>query len=329
MDSLASDIEKYFLGKLCKNSHEWEGTGQSLRSKGNKHCIVCMQIPNPYLQKARRDRAKKEAAIRDKWNERLIQNGIDVEAFKLSTLCESNHNWNETGKSLRYRKQGGCVECRKNFLRERYQANKGEHLQRCKFYAQSNPELIKEIKARYRERHREKLREKNRRYGELNKEQIRIRSKEKRKSEGYKARIKLYSQRPEVKAMRKRYLQTEAGKISQAKGSRNRRARDKQVHRAPYTKQDIKHLQEKFNNSCAYCGCSSIEIQIDHWLPLSKGGSDTLGNFLPACKDCNTKKFNQEGKSWYEKQPFYSKQRWRKIEQHLGKVVCNGQLPLL
>ncbi|MGL5922130.1 HNH endonuclease [Chroococcidiopsis sp.] len=328
MNSLAFDTEKYFLGKLCKNKHEWENAGQSLRSKGNKHCVACMQMPNAALQKARQDRAKKEAALRDEWNEQLIQNGIDVKVFKLSTLCENNHDWNETGKSLRYRLQGSCVECRKNFLKERYQANKKGHLQRCKLYAQANSELIKEIKARYREKHREELREKNRRYSELNKEQICARAREKIKREDYKVRIKLYSQRPEVKAMRKQYLQTEAGKISQAKGSRNRRARDRQVHRTPYIKKDIKQLREKFNNSCAYCGCSSSGIQIDHWLPLSKGGSDTLSNFLPACKNCNMSKFNAEGKAWYEKQSFYSIKRWRKIEQHLGKLVCKGQLPL-
>ena len=31
-------------------------------------------------------------------------------------------------------------------------------------------------------------------------------------------------------------------------------------------------------------------LTVDHIVPFSKGGSDTLDNYQPACRDCNSKK---------------------------------------
>ena len=33
--------EGKYLGSLCKRGHDWEGTGKSLRYKGNSNCILC------------------------------------------------------------------------------------------------------------------------------------------------------------------------------------------------------------------------------------------------------------------------------------------------
>lgn len=44
-----------------------------------------------------------------------------------------------------------------------------------------------------------------------------------------------------------------------------------------------------FDGHCAYCGCKIEynEMQIDHVIPLRRGGADTLENMLPACRSCN------------------------------------------
>jgi len=41
--------------------------------------------------------------------------------------------------------------------------------------------------------------------------------------------------------------------------------------------------------SCIYCG-SKQDIQIDHVVPLAKGGRHSIGNLAPACKPCNVRK---------------------------------------
>jgi 5-methylcytosine-specific restriction endonuclease McrA len=41
---------------------------------------------------------------------------------------------------------------------------------------------------------------------------------------------------------------------------------------------------------CAYCG--GIPTQVDHILPLSRGGTDDQDNLAPACKRCNEEKLD-------------------------------------
>ena len=53
----------------------------------------------------------------------------------------------------------------------------------------------------------------------------------------------------------------------------------------------IKDIIEKYGDSCVYCQ-SSFE-HIDHYVPLSKGGSHTLDNVRPSCEQCNLEKSNK------------------------------------
>lgn len=43
--------------------------------------------------------------------------------------------------------------------------------------------------------------------------------------------------------------------------------------------------RDKF--TCQYCGRSGIELEIDHIVPVSKGGTNDIGNLITACKECN------------------------------------------
>jgi hypothetical protein len=46
---------------------------------------------------------------------------------------------------------------------------------------------------------------------------------------------------------------------------------------------------------CTYCGASGndAELEIDHIIPVSKGGSNHISNLTTACKACNMKKSNK------------------------------------
>lgn len=41
--------------------------------------------------------------------------------------------------------------------------------------------------------------------------------------------------------------------------------------------------------TCRYCGQSApkVKLHLDHILPFSKGGDNSLNNLLTACQDCN------------------------------------------
>lgn len=43
------------------------------------------------------------------------------------------------------------------------------------------------------------------------------------------------------------------------------------------------------NGSCFYCGSAS-NIQIDHVIPVSRGGRHSIGNLVSACRQCNQRK---------------------------------------
>jgi 5-methylcytosine-specific restriction endonuclease McrA len=48
-------------------------------------------------------------------------------------------------------------------------------------------------------------------------------------------------------------------------------------------------LLKRFNGLCAYCGKNKADHR-DHVTPISKGGTDAIGNILPACAPCNLSK---------------------------------------
>ena len=48
-------------------------------------------------------------------------------------------------------------------------------------------------------------------------------------------------------------------------------------------------LVERYEGRCAYCGARG-PLEMDHRVPLCRGGSNTIDNILPACRHCNRRK---------------------------------------
>jgi len=46
------------------------------------------------------------------------------------------------------------------------------------------------------------------------------------------------------------------------------------------------------NFTCQYCGSSApqVELQIDHFIPVSRGGKNSETNLLVSCQECNASK---------------------------------------
>lgn len=105
--------------------------------------------------------------------------------------------------------------------------------------------------------------------------------------------------------------------------TRRYKAKLKSVLVVEVSRRDIRKQFALFDNCCCYCGKSEQEemLHIDHFIPVSKGGTHVLGNLVPACKTCNFSKRNHHPEDWYKKQVFYSETRWLKILKILGKTV--------
>ena len=48
-------------------------------------------------------------------------------------------------------------------------------------------------------------------------------------------------------------------------------------------------LVAAFEGRCAYCG-RSMPLTVDHRVPIARGGTNDIGNILPACGPCNLRK---------------------------------------
>lgn len=49
---------------------------------------------------------------------------------------------------------------------------------------------------------------------------------------------------------------------------------------------------------CAYCKDTEGPFEVDHIHPVSRGGTDELGNLTVACQSCNREKSNMTVKEW-------------------------------
>jgi 5-methylcytosine-specific restriction endonuclease McrA len=54
----------------------------------------------------------------------------------------------------------------------------------------------------------------------------------------------------------------------------------------------------RWKHTCAYCG--GVATHLDHVEPLSKGGTDTEANIVPACAPCNLSKGAKTLAEWAE-----------------------------
>jgi 5-methylcytosine-specific restriction endonuclease McrA len=55
----------------------------------------------------------------------------------------------------------------------------------------------------------------------------------------------------------------------------------------------------EYDGACAYCG-SDLCIEIEHVIPLCRGGSNLIANVVPACHECNQDKGSMMPEEWRE-----------------------------
>lgn len=60
--------------------------------------------------------------------------------------------------------------------------------------------------------------------------------------------------------------------------------------RPPIGKDKRRRILARDRHACRYCGNDSGPFEIDHVLPVVKGGSDRIGNLVTACRECNRRK---------------------------------------
>ena len=77
------------------------------------------------------------------------------------------------------------------------------------------------------------------------------------------------------------------------------------------------YLLERENYACIYCDihASKAKMEIDHVVPKSKGGTDSLNNLVLSCNACNQAKGNQDVQTYLKGKPSVLK----RVKAHSGQ----------
>jgi len=193
---------------------------------------------------------------------------------------EYNRQWrkNNAKKVKAYSKFHYHKNIEKNRERTKlwYENNLEKSKARNKAWKENNAERIQETRKAWTEKNREKIAEKNRLWYEKNRERIIEEKKIYRKNNAEKGR----------------------GYVRKRRAIRNNNGRE------PYTEQQVLEL---YGTNCHICqnpidlsanravGSPGWEtaLHIDHIIPISKGGPDSLDNVRPAHGKCNMSKSNK------------------------------------
>lgn len=76
--------------------------------------------------------------------------------------------------------------------------------------------------------------------------------------------------------------------------SQNRRRGRLAKSEKHFTGEEWVALCAKHVGRCAYCGVIPKLLTIDHRVPLSRGGDNSIDNILPSCARCNTRKKDRD-----------------------------------
>lgn len=160
-----------------------------------------------------------------------------------------------SNKTAKDGKQNQCANCIKEYRR----INVKKISENRKLDYQSNKEKILEKSRVYRENNKQKILENKKKYYRQNREQI-----------IYKHN--LYSKTPKGKAV-----------LDNSKHKRRQK-----YQQGDTTTKQLLELKEN-STKCYWCNCSlkNIKIHIDHYIPLSKGGTHTISNLVISCATCN------------------------------------------
>jgi len=79
------------------------------------------------------------------------------------------------------------------------------------------------------------------------------------------------------------------------KVSRHKRRATIKEARGSFANQELAERWQLFDYRCVYCGSKRKKLTIDHWIPLSRGGTNYIENIVPACVGCNLRKHVRRG----------------------------------
>lgn len=188
--------------------------------------------------------------------------------MKTCTKCKTEKPLDQFRPHPRY--AGGyetwCASCHKQVNKENYYKNHEKRLAANSAWGKANKERVKETKAIWREKNKEKMREYHRQY--------RLNNPDKTKAAMAKW-AKTHPNQPRASAAKRRVQKLANGVFEISP----------------------KEISKIYASNCFYCG-NFGKMTMDHVIPVSRGGTHSIGNLVPACQSCNFSKHNYTVMEW-------------------------------
>ena len=203
---------------------------------------------------------------------------------KVCTMCKTEKPFDDFPKDPRMAdgSRNQCKRCRD--FRKREQIANSPELQRkakersARYYREHQEETIARVRA-YAQENRDKVLEKSRKYWHtrVDKEAYNE-ARQARRVERYWSDLEFREKRLRES---RHSTKTRKARLRGAEGS--------------YSLREWEELCEKYNYTCLRCGLSGSDVYltVDHVIPVSKGGTNTIENIQPLCGSCNSKKNNK------------------------------------
>ena len=80
-------------------------------------------------------------------------------------------------------------------------------------------------------------------------------------------------------------------------GHRHKRRARMEILPRSFSIADWADVLDLFGHKCAYCGKDG-KLHQDHFIPVTRGGGYEMGNIVPACHSCNSRKNAKDPLAW-------------------------------
>ena len=189
-----------------------------------------------------------------------------------------------------------CRDCSNAQARAERAAHIEHYQTREQEYIEANKDHYRELKRAHQKANPEKYEEAQRKYRENHREEINRKARERRQQDTEHYR-EIGRKSREIHAEERNAYQREYGKENRDKlalYTNARRARKLEAE-GSHTDAEWQELKALYNFKCLCCGRQepAIKLTRDHVLPLTQGGTDSIGNIQPLCARCNSKKTNK------------------------------------
>lgn len=207
-------------------------------------------------------------------------------------------------KTGKYGLDAVCRACRA----QQSITNREQIRERNRAYYETHKEQISEARRIFHAANKERLNQQSREWNQNNKEkrteynrnywrQVRSLNKE---QENERARERYNANREEIRKRINAYRKADKQKESLRRRIDNHRRRIRKLQaEGKHTTTDIQSQYNRQRGKCYYCGIKVGDTyDVDHIIPLSRGGTNWPDNIVIACPTCNASKGNKLLHEW-------------------------------